>query len=574
MKKSKNKKNVVKTPWLKEYINVPEHLEYPMCTMHEFLERNSKVRLNKIAFKYYDKTYTYKSMLEHIDMIAKSLKALGVNEDDKVTICMPNTPEGVMTFYAVNKIGAVANMIHPLSSEKEIEFYVNNVQSKFILTIDVACQKILNIVENTHLQKIVVASASASMKPVMSGLYYVTQGRKVKYKKANKNLLLEWKDFIYIGEHYYGLFKAERKAEDMAAILYSGGTTGNPKGICLSNYNFNALAVQAPYMCETAKEGDSILAIMPIFHGFGLGVCVHTTLCLGMKVVLIPSFQAKKFGDLIRRYRPNFIVGVPTLFEAMLSNKKLKQKDLACITCMVSGGDFLSKKLKDELDDLLKRNNSIAEVRPGYGLTESSAAVCLSPSKRYREGNIGLPFPDTYFKIVRIGTHDECEYGEEGEICISGPTVMMGYYNNPEETVQTLREHDDGLTWLHTGDLGTMDEDGYVYFKQRLKRMIVSSGYNIYPSQLEKIITEHEDVLACTVIGIDHPYKVQVAKAYIVLKDGKEATSEIKKSIKEHCERNIAKYAMPAEFEYRESLPRTLVGKIAYRELEEENKRK
>ena len=573
MKKSKKQKNKINTPWYKEYKDVPSHLEYPNSTMIDYLEECSKDRLNKLAFKYYGKSYTFKSMLENVDNIARSLKALGIAEDDKVTICMPNTPEGVMTFYAVNKIGAVANMIHPLSSEKEIEFYVNNVESKFILTVDVACQKILNIVENTSLEKVVVASASASMNPVMSGLYYVTEGRKIKYKKADKNLLIEWKDFISLGSHYLGRYKTCKGADDLAIILYSGGTTGTPKGIGLSNRNFNALAMQAHLMCDPAKEGDSILSIMPIFHGFGLGVCIHTTLCIGMTCILIPAFQAKKFGDLIKKYKPNFIVGVPTLFEAMLNSKKIKKNDLSCVTCMVSGGDFLTVKLKNEIDKFLHEHGSKAEVRPGYGLTESSAATCLSPTGRYREGTIGIPFPDTYFKIVKIGTHDEAEYNTDGEICISGPTVMMGYVNNEKETIQTLRVHDDGMLWLHTGDIGSMDEDGYIYFKQRLKRMIVSSGYNIYPSQIEKIISEHEDVLTCTVIGIDHPYKVQVAKAYIVLKDGIEPTKEVKESIKEYCERNIAKYSLPYEYEYRSSLPTTLVGKVAYRELEKENKK-
>ena len=571
MKKSKKQTNKINTPWYKEYKDVPSHLEYPNSTMINYLEECSKDRLHKLAFKYYGKSYTFKSMLENIDNIARSLKALGIAEDDKVTICMPNTPEGVMTFYAVNKIGAVANMIHPLSSEKEIEFYVNNVESKFILTVDVACQKILNIVENTSLEKVVVASASASMNPVMSGLYYVTEGRKIKYKKADKNLLIEWKDFISLGSHYLGRYKTTKGADDLAIILYSGGTTGTPKGIGLSNRNFNALAMQAHLMCDPAKEGDSILSIMPIFHGFGLGVCIHTTLCIGMTCILIPAFQAKKFGDLIKKYKPNFIVGVPTLFEAMLNSKKIKKNDLSCVTCMVSGGDFLTVKLKNEIDKFLHEHGSKAEVRPGYGLTESSAATCLSPTGRYREGTIGIPFPDTYFKIVKIGTHDEAEYNTDGEICISGPTVMMGYVNNEKETIQTLRVHDDGILWLHTGDIGSMDEDGYIYFKQRLKRMIVSSGYNIYPSQIEKIISEHEDVLTCTVIGIDHPYKVQVAKAYIVLKDGIEPTKEVKESIKEYCERNIAKYALPKEFEYRDELPKTLVNKVDVIRLREES---
>ena len=564
--------NKIRNKWKKGY-KLPKKVKYFEGSLYDAIFESALKYPMNTAIEYENNQITYKQLIKRINKCAKALKALGVEKGDKVTICMPNTPEEVTMFYAINEIGAVANMIHPLSSEKEIEFYVNNVESKFILTVDVACQKILNIVENTSLEKVVVASASASMNPVMSGLYYVTEGRKIKYKKADKNLLIEWKDFISLGSHYLGRYKTTKGADDLAIILYSGGTTGTPKGIGLSNRNFNALAMQAHLMCDPAKEGDSILSIMPIFHGFGLGVCIHTTLCIGMTCILIPAFQAKKFGDLIKKYKPNFIVGVPTLFEAMLNSKKIKKNDLSCVTCMVSGGDFLTVKLKNEIDKFLHEHGSKAEVRPGYGLTESSAATCLSPTGRYREGTIGIPFPDTYFKIVKIGTHDEAEYNTDGEICISGPTVMMGYVNNEKETIQTLRVHDDGILWLHTGDIGSMDEDGYIYFKQRLKRMIVSSGYNIYPSQIEKIISEHEDVLTCTVIGIDHPYKVQVAKAYIVLKDGIEPTKEVKESIKEYCERNIAKYALPYEYEYRNSLPTTLVGKVAYRELEKENKK-
>ena len=358
---------------------------------------------------------------------------------------------------------------------------------------------------------------------------------------------------------------------DTAIILYSGGTTGTPKGIVLSNYNFTALATQGKIMCEPCKEGDTALSIMPIFHGLGLGVCIHIPLTVGMKCVLIPAFQAKKFTQFIKKHKPNFLVGVPTLFEALLKTD-LKENELACIKTVACGGDSLSINTKKAIDKFLSDHGSTAQIREGYGLTECSGASCVTPRGLYKEGSIGIPFPDMVYKIVKIGTHEEADVMEDGEICISGPTVMVGYLKNEEETYQTLREHDDGKVWLHTGDIGCMDSEGYIYFKQRLKRMIVSSGYNIYPSQIEKIIASHKSVLSCTVIGVSHPYKGQVAKAYIVLNDGYKPTHELKEEIKAYCEENIAKYALPYEYEYRDSLPKTLIGKVSYKALEDENK--
>ena len=234
----------------------------------------------------------------------------------------------------------------------------------------------------------------------------------------------------------------------------------------------------------------------------------------------------------------------------------------------------MSSELKKKVDAFLAIYGCNASVRQGYGLTEATAATCLTPSNIYKEGTIGIPFPDTFYKIVRIGTHDEVPYNTDGEICISGPTVMMKYINNPEETYQALRQHKDKRIWLHTGDIGAMDENGFIFFKQRLKRVIISSGYNIYPSYIENVINSHPDVLTSTVIGIDHPYKNQVAKAFIVLREGVKVSGKIEKEIKKLCEQNVSKYALPYEYEFRSSLPTTAVGKVAFTKLEEEERKK
>lgn len=563
-----NEVKEIKAPWTKLYGDVPSNLSYFQGTLAEMIESSASKYSDLIAYEYYGLTCTYREFYEKIEETAKALKAQGIKENDRVTICMPNTPQALFTFYAVNMVGAIANVIHPLSAEKEIEFYLNISECEFLLTIDIAYEKVVNIIGNTKVEKIVVVSAANDFGRPMSFLYWLTKGRKINVK-FDDDKIMSWKKFISSGKNYIGNYKCHKTADSVAAILYSGGTTGTPKGIMLSNRNFNSVAMQAGVMCH-AKSEESVLSIMPIFHCFGLTVCIHTPLSNGMKCILVPDFSSKKFVGLIRKHKPNFVVGVPTLFDS-LTKSEFGHDELSMITNAICGGDSLNPELKERVDKYLKAHGSNAKIREGYGLTESAGATCLTPDNYYRKGSIGIPFPDTYFKVVIHGTHDEAPYGTDGEICISGPSVMLGYLNNINETIQTLRIHEDGRMWLHTGDIGSMDEDGFVYFRQRLKRIIISSGYNIYPSHVEAIINEHPAVMTSTVIGVSHPHKVQVAKAYIVLKDNINPSEKIKAEIEEHCRKNLAKYSMPTSFEFRDSLPRTLVGKVAYKELEKEN---
>lgn len=566
-----NKKNNIKTPWLKYYKEgVPAHLNYPKGTMvGYFLEAVARYPEN-IAIEYYGRTYTYRAFYEMIRDTAKSLKSQGVKEGDTIAICMPNTPEAILMFYAANMVGALVSLIHPLSAEKEIQNYINGSGATFLLSLDLVYDKVHNIVDNTCIKKIVIASAGDSLKTIKKFLYkFKNRGTVPKIELTDD--IMTWNEFINYGYDYQGEIACLKGANDPAVILYSGGTSGDPKGILLTNMNFNALALSCHKMIEQSGVGESILAILPIFHGFGLGVCIHTTLGCGMRVVLVPNFNPKDFGKLLHKHKISIVCGVPSLFES-LTKTSMGKNDLSKLKSAISGGDFMSKDLKNKVDTYFREHGSNAEIRVGYGLTEASAAICVTPTGEYRESSIGVPFPDTYIKVVRVGTHDEVPYGEDGEICISGPTVMMGYLNNLEETIQTLQIHEDGRTWLHTGDVGSMDKDGFVYFKQRVKRIIISNGYNLYPSYIETIINSHPDVFTSTVIGIPHPKKVQVAKAYIVLKDGVKSSKDVEKSIRLHCEKNLARYSLPAVYEFRESLPKTLVGKVAYRELEKESK--
>ena len=559
-----------KTPW-KDYLgDVPMHLEYFDGSMFEAVENVARKYPNVVAFDFMGKSTTYRSLVREIENCAKALKTIGVREGDKVTIAMPNCPQAIYMFYAVNLVGGIANMIHPLSAEKEIEFYLNESESVTAITLDQFYHEFERIRENTKVINIIIASVKDALsKPIRAG-YMLTEGRKIA-KIPEDAPVITWKDFMRLSHScFYKTYKVKRTGSDPAVILYSGGTTGTTKGIVLTNLNFNALAAQIIATNPMFRPGDRMLSAMPLFHGFGLGVCIHSMLANGGRCILIPRFTAKSYAKQIVKYKCNFIAGVPTLYEALLRLPSMDGANLSSLKGVFSGGDSLSIELKKKFDKFLYDHNATVQVREGYGTTETVTACCLTPTHMFKEGSIGLPFPDTYIKIVEPGTDREVPYGTEGEILLAGPTVMKEYMKHPEETAQTLRTHADGLTWVYTGDLGVMDEQGFIYFRGRAKRMIISSGYNVYPGQIENVLDAHDAVQMSCVIGVPDAYKMQKVKAFVKLKDGAAATEETKQDILDYCARHVAKYAMPYDIEFRDDMPKTLVGKVAYRVLEEE----
>lgn len=562
-----------KTPWIKSLGDMPSHLEYYKGSMFGALQLIAKQYPDNIAFDFMGAGTTYKKLLEEIEQCAKALRTIGVREGDAVTIAMPNCPQAIQCFYAVNRVGAIANMIHPLSSEKEIEFYLNESSSVTIITLDQFYGKIEAIRQNTKVVNVVLASIKDELSPIIKAGYMLTEGRKLK-KIPDDAPVIRWNDFIKLGTACFWNYTVQKSADDPAVVLYSGGTTGTTKGIVLTNLNFNALAAQIVAVNPMFRPGDKMLAAMPLFHGFGLGVCIHSMLANGGRCILVPRFTAASYAKLITKYRCNLIAGVPTLFEALLRLPSMEKADLSCLKGVYSGGDSLSVELKKKFDMFLYDHKAVIQVREGYGTTETVTACCLTPPHMAKEGSIGLPFPDTYIKIVKPDTDEELPYGEEGEILLAGPTAMKEYLHHPNETAHTLRKHADGLTWVYTGDLGMMDSDGFVFFKGRIKRMIISSGYNIYPAQLENILDGHELIQMSCIIGVPDPYRMQRVKAFVMLKPGVPANEETKKNILDYCSKHIAKYAMPKDIEFREELPKTLVGKVAYRKLEEEEAEK
>ena len=560
------------SPWLKYYGNAPASLDYPHLTMYQMVAQAAKRKPNNTAYVFMGKKTSYQEFMQRIEAAAKGLYKMGIRKGDRVTICMANTPQALDCFYALNRIGAIPNMIHPLSAAQEIAFYLNFSQSKAILTLDQFYYKVAEILPQLENEcQVLIAKVVDELPAPLNLLYPMTKGARA-IKKLPKSGYTLWYKMIAAGRNQV-LPPHDGKYDECGAILYSGGTTGTTKGIMLSNLNFNALALQTIAASGFSMEEISemkMLSVMPVFHGFGLGIGIHTPLVAGGTCILIPQFNVNTYAEVLVKQKPNLIPGVPTLFEALLRAEKLEGEDLSFLKGIFSGGDSLSPELKKKVDAFLKAHGCDQQIREGYGTTECVTASCLTPKDYARAGSIGVPFPDTFYKIVEPGTTNEVEPNVEGEICVSGPTVMIGYMANPGETASTLKRHYDGRIWLHTGDLGHMDQDGFVYFRQRMKRMIITSGYNVYPSQLENIIDGHEKVLLSCVIGVKDPYRVQRVKAYVVPMPEVEPTEELKAELMEYCSKRIAKYAMPREMEFRKELPKTLVGKVAYRVLEEE----
>lgn len=560
-------------PWKKYLGTVPFSLKYKEQTLYGAFADSAEKYPEYTAWDFLGLKNTYSQFLGDINHCAAALAEQGLQKGDRVTICMPNTPQAIIFFYALNKIGVIASMIHPLSTADEILYYIRLSKSRWAFTLDAFVPNFTPILEQSSLEKLVVTKLGDYMGNIKSSLFYLTKGRKIKKVPADKRIIW-WKDLMKSVPPNRETKSVGMKNDEMAVILYSGGTTGRSKGIMLSNGNFNALAtqtrVQGSEIIGHMAPGDSCLAILPVFHGFGLAVCIHSILTSGGKCILVPKFSAELVGKMVRKEKPEIIAGVPTLYEALLTDSNMKKADMSNMKGAFAGGDKVPHSIKIRFDELLKKNGASVPLREGYGLTESVTVCAVMPESEYRRGSVGIPYPDMFFKIINTETGEIMNPGEEGEICVSGPTVMLGYLDEPEETAQVLQTDSKGITWLHTGDIGHMDSDGFIYFKLRLKRMLKVSGIAVYPSQIEELFDSRPDVSAVCAIGVPDVYQIQKVKAFIVLNNPEQAGPEKEKELIEWCRKKINKWSCPREIEFRTELPQTKVGKIAYRELEKE----
>lgn len=564
------RRKTIPEPWAKYYTKEELNIKIPDISMYDQVKKSSYLYPNYIAYEYMGRKCNYQNFIKEINAYAKVFTKAGVKHGDIVTIMLPNMPNVLVSLYALNKIGAIANMVHPLSSEEEILFSLTSTKSKHLIMLNTFYTKIENIIDKTDVKEVIFASASDYMPFFLKVGYNLSQiGKYKKHPKRDK--YLSWKGFY---KKYYSTeyIKFPKFGKDTpAVIIHSGGTSGTPKNVVIQNRAFILGALQEKISMKNLHAGDCCLAIMPNFHGFGLSVLMHTPLALGCYSILIPQFDAKKFDIMFHKKNPSCVLGVPTLYEALMSNNNVKNLDLSNLKYIVSGGDILPKSLENKMNEYLKEHNSLGKITQGYGLSEALAAVCLACDDVNKSGSVGIPLAGNQVKIIDPATRETLKYGDVGEICVHSKAFMQGYLNDESETNTALQVHKDGHVWLHTGDLGYMDDDGFVFYKGRLKRMIVSSGYNVYPSHVEEVIESHPAVLQCTVVGVPHPYKQEVPKAFIVLKEGYIAMF-VKDDIKAYCKKKLSKYMIPAEFVFRKRLPKTKLGKVDFKSLQKDTR--
>lgn len=541
-------------------------ITYDKGTLFDIINKTCEAYPNDIAYEFMGKKNTYHQFQDQILTCAKSLVKLGVKEDDIVCIAMPNVPQAIIMFYAVNRIGAVCNMIHPLSSEQEMLGFLNRVNCKTLLIMDQFYDSVRFIRKDTPVTNLIIASVKEVLPLYKKLPYSLTMGRAIKRIEKNEDIIF-WSDFVKLGNEKVVLPITGDRTDKMAVILHSGGTTGKIKGVCLSNMSINACVTQILAHYPIFRRKDKMLSVMPIFHGNGLVLGIHLMLKVGVCCILIPRFTPKSYVHDLLKYKCNYMSGVPALYEKMIEQDEIQNADLSFLKGVFSGADSLPVELERKINAFLISHNATVSVKQGYGMTEGVVATTLMPVDSTKEGSIGKPLPGVRVKIVEPGTTKEVKSGETGEITFSSATNMMGYYKDEDETAITLKKHDDGFTYIHSGDLGKVDNDGYFFFEGRIKRIIITNGYNVFPLEIENIIAHHEKVDNVCVVGVPDPHRGERVKACIILKHGVDKTDATKNELKEYFRKTIARYAVPRDIEFFEEFPKTKVGKVDYQKL-------
>lgn len=552
-------------PWLQHYGAVPAHLDYPDASLYQMMAAAGAKTPDAIAWDFFDRRASYREFLAQIDAAAVAFAALGLRSGQRLLIAMPTTPQAVIAFYAANRLGAVSALIHPLSTAVEIAGYLDRSGARMLLTLDAVYPRVAAACPQQPIETIVLARIGDYLSPLKRAGFWWRSGRHLPKVPADPRVHW-WRDLMR-RRHPHPPAVAVQSTEP-AAIMFSGGTTGSPKGIVLSNRAIIAQGLQTACWGRI-RTGESILAILPIFHGFGLGVCVNAALMTGGRVILVPQFDADLVARLIQKKRPNLLVGVPTLYAALNRNPRLQHTDLSFLRAAFCGADTLPRPVREGFEALVRSNGGRVSLLEGYGLTEAVTAVMAMPIGEVREGSIGLPFPDMLAKICRLGSEVEAEVGEEGEICISGPTLMNGYLDDPEATAATLRRHADGRLWLHTGDLGYRDADGFFYFRARAKRMIKSSGFNVYPVEVESVLLGHPKVAEACVLGLPDPDQIERVHGCVVLHDTGQSSAATAAELIAWCRERLLKWSCPRTISFHAALPTTRLGKVDYCALRE-----
>lgn len=556
----------------KEHMN-PENwaAEYPETSIFSCLNNAAERYPDFCALEFEKNKITYKKLIFQINVIAKALVNNGIKKGDIISVISINTPQAVMMVYAANRIGAIVNMIHPLLSPTEMETFIKNTNSTAILILEQIYPKIEKIAwEKGKKPKIVISKIVDYLPWYLKPIYSLSNKSTVSLNPLHD--IIYWNDFIHdksIREIQLPI--DDGKGNDTAMIMYSGGSTGTPKGVMITNLNLNSYAIQGYEVCGVKNpEGKRFLAILPLFHGYGFAGGIHSNLCRGVHIYLMPKFEFKKSVDLIFKKKINLIYAIPALYEALIRSEQIEKNDLSFLECLISGGDKLPDKLYNKLVKLLQNGNAKATLCDGYGQTECLSGCTTNPYFAVNPKSVGILNHDMSAKIVEPGTHKEVPNGTDGELCINGPTVMKGYYKNEEETKKALQLHADGKIWLHTGDMFSRDDDGYFYFKQRISRMAISAGYNIYVTEIEKVINSCPFVVQSCVVGVKDNVLGQRIVAHVVLNNADADKNKAKAKIMDKCKASLAEYSLPHEIRFKNELPTTNLGKINFKSLEEE----
>lgn len=552
-------------PWLKYYSKENIAKERDDCSAYDYMYNHNVNNLSNNAINYVGNIITYKSLFDKIEEVMKSLIALGVKKGDVVTLIMANIPENIYLFYGINRLGAIANIIDPRLKDDEICSIINEVNSDIIFTIDTFMNKenINMIKKDTCVNSIILVNPLNSAR-INKMLYCLISNTK------NIDNTLTWEEFVNMGNDIK-IDNIPKYTEELPAVMVrTGGTTGKPKTVILPNRALNEIANQHILGEYNFSRNDTFLNFLPPFIAYGICGATHMPLVLGLENILIPSFDAKEFPKLMKKYSPNVVFGGPILYENMMHSKKTRNIDLSYFKVPVSGGDTMNTILEQKVNNYLKDNNCNHNIGQGYGMTEVSSSVCYSKENSYILGSVGIPLINNVISIFDEDTLDEKQIGSSGEICIKTDTTMLGYFKNAEENAKILRKHNDGSVWIHTGDIGKMNYDGNLFVIGRIKRIIVSNGSKIYPTEIEKIINNFQSINSCIVVSSKHKTLRNVPVAHIVLTDKNIDKEKLVMELDDEIKRYLPDYYLPYIYVFRDSMPFTSINKVDYKLLEEE----
>ena len=554
-------------PWLKYYDQKFIDQTLPALSAFEYVCQRSKNHLNDTALEYYGRKFTYADLIVNVKKTAAALRGAGVKKGDIITVVSIMTPEIIALFYAADMMGATLNLVDPRYSVEGIREYIEEVDSHLLVCLNVVYERCRQAAKRTNVEKVIVLSPADSLPPLMAVGYKLTTPDKNKYASN----VIRWKQFIKGGEGQSTA--AEPYDPDHACVVvHTGGTTGSPKGVMLTDDCFNGIALQFQAYPKLFHRGQKLMNVMPPFIAYGFACGIHLPLVLGFTVIIIPNLDPAKLGSLVLKHKPEHMFGVPTHYQQLAADPKLRDKDLSFIINYAAGGDSLSRGAEQTVNDFLAAHGARYPIAKGYGMTEVSSAATVAAGLDNKPGSVGIPMVNTVVAAFEPGTDQELPIGQRGELCISGPCLMKGYYNKPEETAILLRRHPDGRVWAHTGDMGYLDEDGFVYLDSRIKRMIIRhDGFKVFPSMIENVVSRHPAVHQCSVVGCtdkDHT-QGRLPFVYIVLKaDTTAKKKQVIRELERMCAEELPEYVQPVAYKFISSMPMTPVGKVDYRQLE------